>query len=133
MAYANMAKEWAKGKKNVSLTVIDWEGILENGVEIKDVAITACGDFGVWSNGTSGNVVNNLTMDNVHITDGNGEQDSSDNAFGAYISYTNNATLNNCSFNNQLPTTGTNSESTAVSCIVSETAIGSAAQVLGHR
>ena len=30
MAYADMAKEWAKGKKNVSLTVIDWEGILEN-------------------------------------------------------------------------------------------------------
>ncbi|MED5272203.1 MAG: M17 family peptidase N-terminal domain-containing protein, partial [Candidatus Thermoplasmatota archaeon] len=30
MAYANIAKDWAKGKKNVSVTVIDWEGILEN-------------------------------------------------------------------------------------------------------
>jgi hypothetical protein len=88
-------------------------------VEIKDVTITACGDFGVWSNGTSGNVVNNLTMDNVHITDGNGEQDSSDNAFGAYITYTNNATINNCSFNNQLPTTGTNSEAYGIGIVSS--------------
>ena len=30
MAYANMAIDWAKGKTNVSVTVIDWEGILEN-------------------------------------------------------------------------------------------------------
>ena len=30
MAYAERAKEWGKGKKGVSVTIIDWEGILEN-------------------------------------------------------------------------------------------------------